>query len=211
MAGNLIEYKNKPYLSTSETAAILGVSVSTIQGLVESGVLLAWKTRGGHRRIPQDSISAILKHNKPLDMGYKLTSEKPVASAADPARNKLDIMIVEDDPFIAQIYQGALSKFAPLFDLRTCSDGITALLEIGKQLPDFIILDIDIPNVNGLEMLKSLQSNAARKAIQVLVITGVDQETLEEHQPLLHHYAVAEKPINTDFLFGYLTCLFSAR
>lgn len=143
-----VDYKNKPFLSTSDAAAALGVSVSTIQGLVESGVLLAWKTRGGHRRIPQDSISALLKHNKPLDMGITLSSEKPAASA-DLPRNALDIMIVEDDPFIAQIYKSALSKFAPLFNLRICSDGISALLEIGKQLPDFIILDIDMPNVNG--------------------------------------------------------------
>lgn len=205
-----MDYKNKPFLSTSEAAAILGVSVSTIQGLVESGVLLAWKTRGGHRRIPQDSISALLKHNKPLDMGITLSSEKPAASADSP-RNALDIMIVEDDPFIAQIYKSALSKFAPLFNLRICSDGISALLEIGKQLPDFIILDIDMPNVNGLEMLKSLQSYSAHKATQVLVITGVDQEMLAEHQLLLHHYTVAEKPINTDFFNGYLACLFSAK
>lgn len=205
-----MDHKNKPFLSTSAAAAALGVSVSTIQGLVESGVLLAWKTRGGHRRIPHESISAVLKHNKHLDMGITLASEKPVASA-DSARNTLNIMIVEDDPFIAETYKGALSKFAPLFDLQICNDGISALLEIGKQLPDFIILDIDIPNVNGLEMLKSFQSHSDRKTIQVLVITGVDQEMLAEHQPLLHHYTVAEKPINTDFLNGYLACLFSAK
>lgn len=201
--------KDKPYFSTSEAAAILGVSVSTIQGLVESGALLAWKTRGGHRRIPRDSILAVQKHTKLPDLDNTAAPEKP-AALAETLHRTLDIMIVEDDPFVAKIYQGALSKFAPLFQLRTCTDGVSALLEIGKQLPDFIILDLDIPNVNGLEMLKSFQNYAARKAIQVLVVTGLEQETLAEHQPLLQHYTVVAKPISSEFLNGYLACLFSA-
>lgn len=204
-----MQNKDKPYFSTSEAAAVLGVSVSTIQGLVESGALLAWKTRGGHRRIPRDSILALQKHSELPDMNNAVASEQPTAVPKTTHR-VLDIMIVEDDPFVAKIYQGALSKFAPLFQLRTCNDGVSALLEIGKQLPDFIILDLDIPNVNGLEMLKSFQNYASRKAIQVLVVTGLEQQTLAEYQSLLQHYTVVDKPISSDFLNGYLACLFSA-
>ena len=44
------------YKSTRETAKILQVSIGTIQKMVETGELIAWKTRGGHRRILDLSI-----------------------------------------------------------------------------------------------------------------------------------------------------------
>jgi excisionase family DNA binding protein len=44
------------YLSTREAASALGISLGTVQKMVESGVLEAWKTEGGHRRIPSSAI-----------------------------------------------------------------------------------------------------------------------------------------------------------
>ncbi len=47
---------SSPYFSTSQTAQMLGLSVGTIQRMVESGVLKAYTTQGGHRRILATSI-----------------------------------------------------------------------------------------------------------------------------------------------------------
>ncbi len=48
--------KNKNYCGTTQAAKILGVSVGTVQNMVEQEILIAWKTIGGHRRISLDSI-----------------------------------------------------------------------------------------------------------------------------------------------------------
>ena len=50
------------YKSTRETAKILQVSLGTIQKMVETGELIAWKTRGGHRRILDASIEQHWNH-----------------------------------------------------------------------------------------------------------------------------------------------------
>jgi len=50
---------DKLYCTTAEAARSLGVSIRTIQLWVDGGVLAAWKTVGGHRRITLDSLSRL--------------------------------------------------------------------------------------------------------------------------------------------------------
>lgn len=58
--------RSSSYLSTSQTARMLGLSVGTVQRMVESGVLQAYTTQGGHRRILAASIrSYCQKHGVP--------------------------------------------------------------------------------------------------------------------------------------------------
>ena len=59
------------YLSTREAATALGISLGTVQKMVESGVLEAWKTEGGHRRIPTSAIRDHLAQRQ----GGKVPSE----------------------------------------------------------------------------------------------------------------------------------------
>jgi excisionase family DNA binding protein len=215
-----MQSSSKPFYSTSEAAKLLGVSVTTVQGLVEAGRLAAWKTKGGHRRIPSDSVLAVKRksetvagqrsseHDEPgsTHVGNELTY-RGVSEELSP----LDIMIVEDDPFVVSLYEGALSVYSGLYNLRVCSDGLEALIELGKRQPDFMLLDIDLPNVNGFEMLRSVHKHQSKRLIQVLVITGVDAALLQQHKDLLSAYNVLTKPVEHQFLKGYLSSLFATR
>ncbi|RYE64938.1 MAG: helix-turn-helix domain-containing protein, partial [Oxalobacteraceae bacterium] len=46
--------------TTQQAASLLGMSVTSVQHLVESGEIEAWKTRGGHRRIPIAAVHAYM-------------------------------------------------------------------------------------------------------------------------------------------------------
>ncbi len=59
--------KNKDFCGTAQAAKILGVSVGTIQTMVEKNILIAWKTMGGHRRISLDSIKEFKEKNNQND------------------------------------------------------------------------------------------------------------------------------------------------
>ena len=48
----------KVFCTTSEAATILAISVGTVQLWVDSGLLVAWKTAGGHRRVPTGVTSS---------------------------------------------------------------------------------------------------------------------------------------------------------
>jgi two-component system, OmpR family, alkaline phosphatase synthesis response regulator PhoP len=62
----------------------------------------------------------------------------------------MDILIVEDEPDIAQLIQLYLEKEG--FFCRVCRDGLTALQVFQEFQPDLIILDLMIPELDGLEV-----------------------------------------------------------
>jgi excisionase family DNA binding protein len=57
-------HQEQQYLSTRQSAKMLQVSLGTVQKMVEEGDLIAWKTRGGHRRILATSLNQQLRRRK---------------------------------------------------------------------------------------------------------------------------------------------------
>ena len=74
------------YCGTSYAAKLLGLSVTTVQSLVEKGEIEAWKTLGGHRRLSLRAINNYLQKNSPQMAQVDL----------DP-RNRLSVLVVEDE------------------------------------------------------------------------------------------------------------------
>ena len=83
----------KTFCTTREAATLLGVSVGTVQLWVESGLLQAWKTNGGHRRVLRDSIDRLL-HQK-SDLPVQATPDLPVVAQHDARR--LRVLAVDND------------------------------------------------------------------------------------------------------------------
>jgi DNA-binding response OmpR family regulator len=81
------------------------------------------------------------------------------------------ILIVDDDRLMVKMYQGKFEDDG--FDVAVAVDGQTGLDKALGFKPDLILLDVLMPNVNGLEMLKKLKGNAATKKIPVILLTNV--------------------------------------
>lgn len=84
------------------------------------------------------------------------------------------IAIVEDDPVISQMYR---MKFeAEGFDVRMAANGLVGL-EVAEQFrPDIILLDIQMPEMDGAEMLRHLRSAPWGATIPVIVLTNLGEE-----------------------------------
>ncbi|HRZ95568.1 MAG TPA: response regulator [Candidatus Moranbacteria bacterium] len=99
--------------------------------------------------------------------------------------SKKRIMIVEDDSFVMDIYQMKLSQSG--FEVILASNGLEAVkkLEEGKDAPDLILLDIIMPYMDGLEVLKKINGNEKFKKIPVILLTNLSQrEEIEEGMKL---------------------------
>jgi DNA-binding response OmpR family regulator len=91
------------------------------------------------------------------------------------------ILIVDDDP-------GALEMFARVLRLEgyhvdTAEDGLSGLLNLPTSVPDAILLDLRMPDVDGLEFLRRLRATEAYRQTPVAVVTGVqplDEALVEE-------------------------------
>ncbi len=92
------------------------------------------------------------------------------------ARSK-KIVIVEDDPSLSKILSDKLIGYG--FDVTVATDGDSGLLSVLRHKPDLLILDIMLPKLDGLEVLKTLRKKKWAKQLPVIVLTNVDNiETL---------------------------------
>src|SRR5436305_10916682 len=87
-------------------------------------------------------------------------------------RDRRTILIVDDDPHFRELYTSAL-RFSG-FNVATASDGFSALETIEQTTPSLIILDLNMPCVDGWAVLRELESNPTTCAIPVIVVTGAD-------------------------------------
>jgi DNA-binding response OmpR family regulator len=84
------------------------------------------------------------------------------------------ILVVEDDPDQLEAIRGNLKNAG--FAIDTASDGVDALIKTRSVLPDLIVLDLMLPQLNGLDICKTLRENAATASIPVIMLTGMDSQ-----------------------------------
>lgn len=83
------------------------------------------------------------------------------------------VIIVEDDVNLANIYKQKISAGGHEVSVIADRD---AVLEITNQKPNLVLLDILMPNVSGLDILRELKADAATSGIPVLLLTNIAED-----------------------------------
>lgn len=84
------------------------------------------------------------------------------------------IMIVEDDVFVMDIYQTKFSQEG--YEVVSAKDGVEALQLLETEIPDIILLDIVMPHMDGLEMLRKLKAQEKLQNIPIILLTNLSQK-----------------------------------
>ncbi len=93
------------------------------------------------------------------------------------------VLLVEDNDFIRNMYQLKLSKSG--LEVVEAGDGVQALEKIKAQKPDVILLDLMMPNMGGLDVLKQLKADGMLPDLPVVVLTNVmDQQSVDDAKKL---------------------------
>lgn len=179
----------KTFCTTREAASMLGVSVSTIQNWAEAGVLESWKTEGGHRRITRQSVEKLL--NKPA-LQASTPNELP---RAPEDRQRLRILIVEDDTALLRLYQIRISNWPSSPVVETAKNGFEGLVKIGLHRPDLLITDLQMPYIDGFRMLNALSTMDECNAMQIVVVSGQEAGNLASAQSLPADIRFLSKPL----------------
>ena len=186
------------FLTTRQAALRLGFSLGTVQNMVESGALEAWKTSGGHRRIPVASIEKLLARRRNLTPGTQ-DSGAP-----------LDILIAEDDPTLQLLYQLTMESWDLPIKLRIVGNGFEGLLQVGQQVPDILIADLMIPGMDGFEMIRNLRANPNLARMDIIVVSAIEREEIAK-KGLPSDVTVMGKPIPFHEIKGFLLGRVAAR
>ena len=194
------DFSSEDYCGTSYAAKLLGLSVATVQSLVEKGEIEAWKTLGGHRRIALNSINVYLAKHSPQ-----------LARVDTDPKHRLRVLLVEDDEATRDLYQCQFEEWDLPVDCTWMSSALQAMMDMASMQPDLLITDLSMPGVDGIEMLKTLKRNQNLASMQIVVISGLSSEAVQARGGLPEHAHLMQKPINFDWLHGYLTALVTAN
>lgn len=119
------------------------------------------------------------------------------------------LLIVEDDPVMRDLLELALrQQFSPPFEILLATDGAKALEMIAEHTPDVIVLDILLPQVNGLQILQHLQEhsrNGYRPRTMMISALGMREVVQQAVQRGADDFLV--KPFDTETLVARLKAI----
>jgi CheY-like chemotaxis protein len=88
------------------------------------------------------------------------------------------VLLVDDDPLILKIYQEGLARHG--FQVDTAADGLAAVQTLRADRPDVVILDLMMPKLSGVDVLKFIRSRADLAKLPVVVVSNVYLSELAE-------------------------------
>lgn len=108
----------------------------------------------------------------------------------------MKVLLVDDE----EVFVQAVAQRLKMRDLRsdTVLDGEEALSYVEDQEPDVMVLDLKMPGINGMEVLRQVRK--AYPNIQVIILTGHGTEKDKEEAQRLGAFDFLEKPVNLDVL-----------
>lgn len=106
----------------------------------------------------------------------------------------LRILVVDDDPILrefASVYLGT-----PSATIETACDGVAARMRLGQAAYDALLLDIEMPQLDGFSLLEEIRSDERLRHLPVIMLTGHDDIASIDRAYQLGANSFATKPVN---------------
>lgn len=174
--------KQKNYYTTKETADLLNVAVSTVQLWANNGLLSVRTTVGGHRRISRSSVEDMLSKSQTI---------------TDDEENKLQlsVMVVEDDAQQLRLYEKHIAAWNMNVQLISARDGYEGMIKIGRKLPDVIITDLLMPNMDGFQMIRAIKDIPELSHTTIIAVSALEAADVKENGGLPLGVLLFTKPV----------------
>lgn len=103
------------------------------------------------------------------------------------------ILVVDDDKAVRDMIVKTLSV-KDTYAIQEVSNGTEAAIKLGIERPDLVILDLQMPDMNGVEICRLIKTNAALSGIKVMIITGFTESPGLQEVAALGFDSVVQKP-----------------
>jgi len=177
----------KKYITVNQIADYLEVSKQAVNKWINNGDLKVYRLPSGRIKILKSDFLFYLEQNGLyIDREYFSNGEKT-------------IVVIDDDEQIFELFNAFFHNINPSLKIEYASEGISGLLAIGSSKAEIVILDVEIPGMNGIEVCRKLTNDKSFAGIKIVLITG----HMEKYQHEIAQLDVAlalEKPVKLNDL-----------
>jgi DNA-binding response OmpR family regulator len=104
------------------------------------------------------------------------------------------ILIIDDEKKLCFVVKAGLEKIGG-FDVSIATNGKDGIRAAKRLKPDLILLDVCMPKMDGLSVLKRLKENRDTIAIPIIMLTGLSDDATKKECSRLYDEAYLEKPV----------------
>jgi len=126
----------------------------------------------------------------------------------------IDVLLVEDSPGDARLTQEAFRDINPAVHLHVARDGVDAMALLRREgkhraapRPDLILLDLNLPKMDGREVLARIKGDEDLKSIPTIILTSSEAEADIAKSYQLHANCYLSKPVRLGDFEGLVLCI----
>jgi CheY-like chemotaxis protein len=179
--------------SALEVANICGVVNQTAINWIKSGYLQAFTTPGGQYRIYSDDLYQFLSLR-----GMRVPDELNRIIEEEKRDSKL--LIVEDDAELSNLLKRFFNRRRPELTILQAFDGFEAGSLLSKSKPKVVVLDINLPGMDGYKLCRMIKSDSSLGSPLIIAITGLGGSQVREAILAEGADAFMAKPFNPSAL-----------
>ena len=125
------------------------------------------------------------------------------------ARRRPHLLIVDDDPLIRLVACESLSRAG--FEVSQAKDGAQGIEAFDRLRPDLVVLDVQMPDVDGFHVCRAIRRNPAGRHVPVLIMTGLDDVESIERAYRVGATDFITKPLNWVILVNRIRYMLRAN
>ncbi|MES2048204.1 MAG: Hpt domain-containing protein [Pseudomonadota bacterium] len=185
-----------------QLARMTGIAGATVLGsgdvvLILNPVPLAQRMEHEHARHPSAHTTGV---SQEMGAVAELAAEKTAAAPVQGLRTQHTVMVVDDSLTVRRVTQRLLLREG--YQVILAKDGIDALEQLQSITPDVMLVDIEMPRMDGFDLTRNIRGDARTSHIPIIMITS---RTADKHRNYAAELGVNEyfgKPYREDDLLG---------
>ena len=145
--------------TTHDISRLLQVDPSTVSKWIDRGILLAFRTPGGHRRVRSGDLRSFL-----------IAHQMPVPDEL--GSGTVQLLVVDDEKPVLDGLKRAFKPFQNQVDIVTTTSGVEALLLVSENKPHGMLVDLNMPDLDGLEVCRRIRARKSLEGVRLITMTA---------------------------------------
>lgn len=169
--------------TTHDISRLLQVDPSTVSKWIDRGILMAFRTPGGHRRVRSGDLrSFLIAHQMPIpeELGSQIVR----------------LLVVDDEKPVLESMKRAFKPFANQIELNTTTSGVEALLMVSEQKPHGMLIDLNMPDIDGLEVCRRIRARKQLESVRLITMTARHTQEMVDASIKAGAIACLPKPVD---------------